>query len=321
MSDAADTAAKLAFLARPDSYPNRPATVETIETHLSWVFLTPTEVYKLKKPLRYGYLDFGSSTARRRNCEAEVELNQALAPGVYLGIQSLWRLPDGRLSLQSAGEEIDTLVHMRRLDEARNLRRKLREARPTAWEVDEAAGRLMDFYGEQPPLGRGNPAEMAGAIAAEAGELAQRLPELAPETAALADQLQHWLEGNPSLLEGRCIIEVHGDLRPQHVYLGDPPLFIDRLEFNRDLRMLDPLEELAFFAMECARLGGGWVGDVFLDHYRSRLDADWPRTLLGFYQARRALLWALLSARHPAAGPRWCDRARDYLAWGRSGLA
>ena len=70
---------KLGFLARPDTYPEEPSHVEAVETHMSWVFLTDTHAYKLKKPVRYAYLDFSTAEARRLDCELEVRLNLAIA--------------------------------------------------------------------------------------------------------------------------------------------------------------------------------------------------------------------------------------------------
>ncbi|HEB77603.1 MAG TPA: hypothetical protein ENI90_03630, partial [Methylothermaceae bacterium] len=89
-------AAKLAFLRDPSSYPDQPARVEAIETHMAWVFLTDRFAYKLKKPVRYPYLDFSTLAAREFYCHEEVRLNQRLAPGVYLGVAAL-NLSNGRL--------------------------------------------------------------------------------------------------------------------------------------------------------------------------------------------------------------------------------
>jgi hypothetical protein len=80
---------KIAFLRWPASYPEAPPAVEAIETHMSWAFLTRERVYKLKKPVRYDYLDFSTVKLRRRNCRREVRLNRRLAPGVYLGVVAL----------------------------------------------------------------------------------------------------------------------------------------------------------------------------------------------------------------------------------------
>src|SRR5574341_2429097 len=116
---------KVAFLSKPESYPAPTRTVETKETHMSWVFLTDTQAWKLKKPVRLDYLDFSDPEARRRNCEQEVRLNRRLAPEVYLGIAPLILDRQGKMRLEGEGEPIDWLVVMRRLPAARLLDRAI----------------------------------------------------------------------------------------------------------------------------------------------------------------------------------------------------
>ncbi len=115
--------AKVAFLSRPGSYPEPTARVDTIETHMSWVFLTDRQAWKLKKPVRTTWLDFTTAAARRRNCEAELRLNRRLATDVYLEIVPLALDDGGRLRLGDGGGVIDWLVRMRRLPAARMLDR------------------------------------------------------------------------------------------------------------------------------------------------------------------------------------------------------
>ena len=83
------TVEKVSFLRTPQAYPYRPLRVEVKETHMSWVFIAGDRVYKLKKPVRYPFLNFRALAARKANCEEEVRLNRRLAPGVYLGVVPL----------------------------------------------------------------------------------------------------------------------------------------------------------------------------------------------------------------------------------------
>ena len=116
-----DQEARIAFLRQPQTYPEKPARVETIETHMSWVFLTPQHAFKLKKPVRYDYLDFSTLAARRKSCEEERRLNRRLAPGVYLDVIPLVLGSDGAMHLGGPGEILDWLVMMRRLPAPRML--------------------------------------------------------------------------------------------------------------------------------------------------------------------------------------------------------
>ncbi len=102
--------AKLAFLKQAAAYPEPTSRVDAIETHMSWVFLTDTHAYKLKKPVRYDYLDFSTIEARHLDSEMEVRLNRRLAAEVYLGVIPLVCDATGVMGLGGAGETIDWLV-------------------------------------------------------------------------------------------------------------------------------------------------------------------------------------------------------------------
>ncbi|MDZ7828531.1 MAG: hypothetical protein U5K33_03250 [Halofilum sp. (in: g-proteobacteria)] len=316
-------ATKVAFLGRPGSYPESPSTVEAIETRLSWVFLTPAHAWKLKKPVRYDHLDFSELDARRRDCEAECALNRPLAPGVYLSVVPLTCEEDDRLAIDGVGDVVDYLVCMRRLPRLECLEERIRSDSATPEAVERAAETLASFYRELPVIGPVDPDAIATVMESEAGELATLPVGPGAGVEDLRDRLRSTLKRIRATLATRARREVHGDLRPQHVYLGDPPVFLDRLTFHRELRLMDPLEELAFLALDCERLGAAWVGRYFLDVHARITGDDWEPELLAFYRARRALLWALLSARHLVRGghQHWHRRTLAYLRLGRESLA
>lgn len=117
----------------------------------------------------------------------------------------------------------------------------------------------------------------------------------------------------------RRIVEAHGDLRPEHICLTDPIVIFDALEFDRELRLLDPFDELGFLAMECAFAGSSWVGPALVRSVAAVLDDDVPGDLMATYRAS----WALLRARltlshllddHPRERRKWVDRAGRYVA-------
>jgi aminoglycoside phosphotransferase family enzyme len=112
---------KVALLRDPAAYPEAPCEVVVKETHMSWVFLTPERVFKLKKPVRYTFLDFSTVGAREADCREELRLNRRLADDTYLGVSPLTRSRDGRLAIAGQCEIVDWLVIMRRLPDARML--------------------------------------------------------------------------------------------------------------------------------------------------------------------------------------------------------
>jgi aminoglycoside phosphotransferase family enzyme len=318
--------AKLGFLGRPDVYPEFPSRVEAVETHMSWVFLTDTHAYKLKKPVRYAYLDFSTVEARRLDCEQEVRLNRRLAADVYLGVMPLMLDAEGRLSLGGTGKAVDWLVRMRRLPAERMLDQLLRKGAVKQAEIRQLGDRLARFYATAAASAITPDAyreKLAGRIEDNLHELSSPEFGLPPEVLAYLARAQlHFLQGHASLFncrvrEGR-IVEGHGDLRPEHVCLLPEPVVIDCLEFNREFRILDPTDELGYLAMECERLQAPQVGHWLLQSYTEASGDAPPDALVHFYQSMRAVLRAKLAiwhlrddGRHPPE--MWVATAMDYL--------
>jgi predicted phosphoribosyltransferase/aminoglycoside phosphotransferase family enzyme len=318
--------AKVAFLRRPEAYPEKPRAVEAVETHMSWVFLTERHAYKLKKPVHYDGLDFRTPELRRLDCEEELRLNRRLAEDVYLGIVPLTVDRDGTLELEGAGEPIDWLVHMRRLPAERMLDGLIRRARIEEAEVRPAALRLAHFYARARPVEITGPAyrgRLEEGVREDERELREPRYGLARDrVTALARAQLAFLERHPALFDVRAregrIVEGHGDLRPEHICLTRTPAIIDCLEFSRELRILDPADELAFLALECERLGAAVVGRWFLDSYSRVTGDEPPEALLRFHRTYRALRRAKIAVWHlrdpDVRDPgRWSERARRYL--------
>jgi aminoglycoside phosphotransferase family enzyme len=317
--DSPDLAEKVRFLRHPESYGTPASSVEAIETHMAWVFLVGSHAYKIKKPVLRDMLDYRSLEDRFRVCSDEVRLNRRLAPDVYLGVVPLTWSKERGLSLAGGGVVVDWLVHMRRLPRSHMLDRMAAEGSLRVEDVEAAARLLAEFYRSASPVPfapeeygdsfhRGV-AETAGALRDPAFGLSR------PLVTHAADALSGFLTGSSARLlderarEGR-IIEAHGDLRPEHILMGPEPAVIDCLEFDRRLRLLDPADELSFFAVECSLLGQRWVGERFR-HIYSELTGDRPKEpLLGFYEAYRAFVRAKIAIWHLAD-----DGVRDHGHW------
>ncbi len=314
------------FLSAPEAYADRPREVVVKETHMSWVFLAGERVYKLKKPVHYPFLDFRTLKARETNCQEEVRLNRRLAPDVYLGVVPLTEESDGGLALAGRGRTVDWLVAMRRLPEERLLDRAIAAGTVERRQIAAVADLLCGFY-----------AKAAEAGFTPAGYVAQFAREQAVTEKVLLDprfDLDHeqldrvfgliWrgLREDRALLEARVregrIVEGHGDLRPEHVCLTEPPVVIDCLEFSRALRLVDPFDEIAFLALECHLLRAGWIGDELMRRCAEAFGDGPPPRLVAFYWAYRACLRARLVLSHlydpePREPEKWRPLARRYL--------
>lgn len=319
------TADKVAFLRRADSYPQPVERLEVKETHMSWVFLTEDRVYKLKKPVRLPYLDFGTLEARRFYCEESLRLNRRLTEGVYLDVLPLTREPGDELAIDGDGSVVEWLVYMLRLPEQRMLEQRIEDGGRVGQEAASAAELLASFYRDTPgdPL---TPEQHLRRLAAGVRENAEALhdPRYGLDRSAvesLRQILEDRLERRTGLFAGRLeqgrVVEGHGDLRPEHVCLTEPPAVIDCLEFNRDLRIVDAVDELAFLALECERLGVE-LDETLFAPYRRETGDDVPTMLVAFYKVHRAMLRAKLAVWHldddPGRRDKWVGKAEAYLS-------
>ncbi len=321
-----ELAGKVAALRLPETYGAHASPVEAIETHLSWVFLTESRAYKLKKPVCLPYLDYRTLEARQHHCQLEVELNRRLAHGVYLGVVPLMRDSAGRFAVAGTGEVVDWLVCMRRLPAERMLDRLLAGGALAADDLAPVSALLTWFYthadaaGWSPPEYRDRLAASVEAAHALLSAPVYRLPAQVVDRAAAETRMR--LAGASEALAARAgrVVDAHGDLRPEHICLEPSPVVIDCLEFDRELRLLDPLSELSFLAVECTRLGGAWIGRWLREDYMRR-SGDHPgaalTALVDLYPRVHALLRATVAIRHlddgADAGDRWRRRATQYL--------
>lgn len=315
------------FLSDPASYPDRPGFVRVTETHMSFVFIAGEWVYKIKKPVRLGMIDFTTLASRCLNCERELALNQRLAPGVYREVMPIVRRAGGELSLAGEGEAIEWAVVMRRLDEDRLLDHMLAQGVVRPADIARLCKVLADFYAGAPRSDIAPERLIAkwrsGIDMVERSLTDPRFGLPAASVLPPIQSLRHVLDDDAGLLTERAvrghILEGHGDLRPEHVFLGAQTLLIDCLEFDEQLRWLDPFDEASFLGMECERLGADWIGTQLIECLSQRLqDQPLPR-LLRFYRCYRACLRASLSIEHlrdprPRTPEKWPRQAREYLA-------
>jgi uncharacterized protein len=328
--DAADDrtalAHKVGWLSCADHYDSAPGPVTVRETHMSWVFMAGDRVYKLKKPVRFPYLDFSTLERRAAACRAEVSLNGRLAPGVYLGVMPLTTAAGG-YAIGGSGPVTDWLVVMRRLDETQTLERLLGARKVSRTQVQTLADKLHYFYRHTSRI-MIDPASyllsLRRAAAVDRRVLLHPSFALNRGTIERISRIQrHFLQRRRKVLTERIhrrfIVDAHGDLRPEHIWLSAPCPIIDCLEFNASLRSLDALDELAFLHLECERLGGRWVGEMLRHRLAILLDDDPGTGLFLFYRINRAMLRARLSIAHlmdrnPRTPEKWPRLTRTYLA-------
>ena len=324
--DAVNIAQKVADLSNSAIYSHCPYHVDVIETHMAWVFLAGELVFKMKKPVRYEFLDFTTLSAREITCREELRLNCRLAPGIYLDVVPLRLDRKGALTFAGDGLIVEWLVEMKRLPADRMLDHVIEHGTVSEADVVGFAEKLAAFYRAAPPVSQ-SIEQVCQRFAAEHERNAVLLSDVQFELdhvmtkAALECMTKALSTARPLLnsrVEAGAFLEGHGDLRPEHVCLIAPPVVIDCLEFNRDMRLVDPFDDIAFLDLECERLGAPWVGRKVLNICRRELSSQLPDGLFDFYRSARALLRARLALAHliepdPRTPAKWEPRARAYV--------
>ncbi len=285
-----------------------PRPVELIETHISWVLLGP-EVYKIKKPVTLPFLDFASFEARERACRTEVRINRRLAPRTYLGVVPIRRRSDGHFTFRAGGAIVEWAVQMRRLDDERRADVLLARGALSRDHVDALAVAIAAFHADSASTLRiaryGAPEIVERNVVDNFAALRASPVELVPD--AVVSEIERgqseFVRDHRDLFERRmidgAIRDGHGDLRLEHVFLhehDDDFEVIDGIEFDDRYRFADTCADIAFLAMDLARLGRVDLAERFVAMYaRAANDFELYR-LLDFYESYRACVRAKIAA-------------------------
>lgn len=324
-----DQSEVIAFLLRPESY-GASGPVERIDTHISVVFLVGQRVYKLKRAVRFPYLDFSTLELRRRFSEAEVEINRRTAPELYEGVEPVTREADGTLALGGKGEVVDWLVVMKRFDQASLFDRLAERGALSEQLMSRVADEIARFHAEaEVRTDFGGRRAMEDTVAGNAESFARHGPAVFDgETMDRLNARSHaLLERVGELLEARRhggrVRRCHGDLHLRNICLFDGrPVLFDAIEFSDDFACIDVLYDLAFLLMDLEYRGLRGLANLVLNRYLSKAEdpvgelrglAALP-LFLSCRAAVRAHTGADAAASQPdeAKGRRLLEEARTY---------
>lgn len=286
----------------PAAYPPavRSAAVQLIETHLSWVFLLDRDVFKVKKPVDLGFVDFTTLERRRAACEAEVRLNARLAPGVYLGVVPIVRGERG-LAVGGEGTPVEWAVHMRRLPDERRADLMLARGELRDEDVERIAACIAVFHAgarcDDETTRYGSPELVRRNVFENFAQTAQSLHEVVSDADAeeIASYQAWFLGEHASLFADRMLAhrvrDTHGDLRLEHVYmLPEGPVVIDCIEFNDRFRYADVCSDIAFLSMDLAVHGRSDLAELLLARYATESQDFDLYALVDFYESYRAFV-------------------------------
>ncbi len=306
----------------PSFYPQRPSEVTHIETHISHLFFAGDLVYKIKKAVRFSFLDYSTLAKRRYFLHEELRLNQRLAPSVYLGV-----LP---ISHGNQGWQLGTYAHpveyalvMRRLPARRMLDFLLERDQVTPQMTRALAETLASFHAQ---AGAGEEINASGGPEVIQMLWDENLTDIQPFVGRLLDHEtfeavrdfgNRFIRRHKDLLarrvhEGR-IREVHGDLHCEHVCFAPEGIQIfDCIEFSPKLRTCDIASEIAFLVMDMESRGADELARNFLRHYMDLMDDHELPLLLPFYKCHRALIRGKVAGLRSGGGSSLASRYFDY---------
>jgi len=326
-----------------DFLTSRLAPERRIDTHGAVVFLTEERGYKLKRAVKFPYMDFSTAERRGAMCAAEIEINHRLAPEIYLGVAPVWRR-DGKLGLGAIGEDaedaVDWLVVMRRFDED-GLFDRMADRRALTPAMMAALGARVAAYHDTlaSVSGFSGPDDYRRSVAADIRQLREQGDRLdQPITEALAAALPDALEAHIELVARRAgagaVRRCHGDLHLRNIVLIDgKPVPFDAIEFSERMASVDVLYDLAFTLMDLCERGLRPLASRLLNEWLWRI-AELPQAphhealaLLPHFLSRRACVRAFVDAAGAAMtgkgyeGPRAYQRmALDFLQSARPRL-
>lgn len=271
------------------------------ETHISWVILTEKFVYKIKKPVRFSFLDFSTVEKRKYYCEQELYLNRRLTEGMYLDVRPLHRLANGGVSLhETLGEPIDYAVRMRRMDNDRQMNKLLEEDLVHQGHIEQLADQITAFH-------------MSTEVVTQAPNLKKMQEDFADVAkiislltdqwgAGAADDVNKGISYSEAFLQSHreriysrhlegLTIDGHGDLHTKNIFLLEEPVIFDCIEFNAHFRHLDVLNELAFLSMDLDHYGKIGLSDYLFEQYQQRYNCvrdGYDEALFQYYKLYRA---------------------------------
>jgi aminoglycoside phosphotransferase family enzyme len=246
-------------LLNPAVYPDKPKEVKLIETHISLLFLTGNYVYKVKKPVDFGFLDFTSLEKRRHFCEREVTLNRRLSAGIYLGVVKITRDQD-RISIDGKGEIVEYAVRMKQIPDELLMDKLLEKGQVSLKMIEAISEKLVKFYFDAETNDFIKSFARPERFKQDTDENFKQTEKYIGVTISkdayeeIVKRTNDFFKNRRQILLGRIasnwIRDCHGDLRLEHIFWGEKICIFDCIEFSERLRYTDVAADIGFLAMD-----------------------------------------------------------------------
>jgi uncharacterized protein len=295
-----DTESLVTFLSSPASYPHRPEGVRSLQTHISWVFIASPFVFKVKKPVNLGFLDFSTLEKRRHFCQREVDLNRRICREIYLGVVPIYKTSLG-FSFHAEGEIAEYSVRMRELPHGWFLNELLAKRLVGETEINRVISRLHRFYESETPTPEIEQWGMSEKLKISTDENFGQVEPFVGRTISLLafETIRHFTNQfyavNEKLfcerIEQHRIRDCHGDLHLDHIHLTpEATTIFDCIEFNDRFRFIDIANDLAFLAMDFDFEGRSDLGNLLLRNAAREFRDAGMLNLANFYKCYRAFV-------------------------------
>ncbi|NWF94232.1 MAG: hypothetical protein HXY46_15135 [Syntrophaceae bacterium] len=284
-------------LLNPEIYPDHPEEVGFLETHISLLFLTGRHVYKVKKPVDFGFLDFTTLEKRRYFCEQEVRLNRRLSPDIYLGVVEIVRIGD-RISFNGRGEVEEYAVQMRQIPEELLMDKLLEKGRVTPKMIRAVSEKLAHFYSSAETNEYIRSFARPDRIKQDTDENFEQTERYVGVTihkevyTEIQRRTNRFLKDRAEIFDRRIardrIRDCHGDLRLEHIFWGEEISIFDCIEFNERFRYSDVAADIAFLAMDLDYHGREDLSEHLIQTYVEKSGDQDLMKVLDFYKCYRA---------------------------------
>ncbi len=289
------------LLRSPATYPHRPPEVRAIQTHISWVFIASPLVFKIKKPVNLGFLDFSTLEKRHHFCQRELELNQRLAPEIYLDITPIYKTASGFSFEASGGAIVEYAVKMKELPRGWFLNELLAKNLVGEKEINRVIARLHRFYESETPTPEIEEWGTPEKLKISTDENFTQVEPFVGKTVSPAafETIRHFTNrfsiANEKLFLERIqqhrIRDCHGDLHLDHIHITPDTLSIfDCIEFNDRFRFIDIANDLAFLAMDFDFEGRSDLANLLLRNAARELRDPGMLKVSDFYKCYRAFV-------------------------------
>ena len=283
-------------LRKPEAYEENPGHIELVQTHISFVFLTTNFVYKMKKAVNLGFLDFTTLEKRRFFCEKELELNRRLCRDMYLEVVPINK--STAVKIKGEGETVEYAVKMKRMPQEKIMSKLLEENKVDNSLVDRIAKIIADFHSKAETNRRISEFGSLAVIETNWKENFEQTEEFVGKTILIKDfklirkRVKDFMKRNVPLFEKRMaenrVRDCHGDIHSGNIFVTDGNYIFDAIEFNDRFRYSDVAADVAFLAMDLDFRERTDLADFFVMRYVKYSGDRELMRLLPFYKCYRA---------------------------------